>query len=198
VVPNTRVLVIFNNFTSDFRATKQQSAVVGAIPDQLSTERRWATGSLHCTAERSYEQIRMMAENETLRAVQGAVERLQGKPSTRCWLCRAPIRKAEAIAIYMSGSRSDVHAADDTLGLLTDRAGRERAEAPLLPSLSQAFWLVGWSMAIVRRDWWSRHYLHRRRFRTIPCAAGRRMHHASRSTHDIDIAGTERRDESGK
>src|SRR5258708_9216884 len=101
-------------------------------------------------AERSYEQIRHdAAENELYAQFKERWNDYRKTVNQMLALSRTD-RKAEAIAIYMSGSRSTYNAASDTLGLLTDRAvaNAQEASARLAVAYRQAFWLVALAMAI--------------------------------------------------
>jgi len=83
-------------------------------------------------AERSYEQIRHDAARRTLRAVQGAVERLQ-KPSTRFWLCRAPIARPRRLPLHerltIGVQRGERHVGPPHRPRRRERAGSERPSA---------------------------------------------------------------------
>src|SRR5260370_23792047 len=109
-------------------------------------------------------------------------------------------RKAEAIAIYMSGSRSAYNAASDTLGLLTDRAvaNAQEASARLAVAYRQALWLVALAMAIAGVMVVAALFYISRSISTPLLQLADRMHRLAVNDTHIDIPGTERRDEIGE
>src|SRR5258706_1437647 len=150
-LPNTRVLGDLNNFTSDFRAI-EGSNVLSSEPSQITaTEKEMEQLDRSIAqAERSYEQIRHdAAENELYAQFKERWNDYRKTVNQILALSRTD-RKAEAIAIYMSGSRSAYNAASDTLGLLTDRAvaNAQEASARLAVAYRQAPLLGAPEMAI--------------------------------------------------
>jgi hypothetical protein len=101
-------------------------------------------------AERSYEQIRHNAAESELYARFKERWNDYRKTVNQMLALSRTNRKAEAIAIYLTSSRSAYNAASDTLGLLTDRAvaNAQEASARLAAAYRQALWLVALAMAI--------------------------------------------------
>ena len=200
-LPNTRVLGDLNNFTSDFRAI-EGSNLLSSEPSQITaTEKEMEQLDRSIAqAERSYEQIRHdAAENELYAQFKERWNDYRKTVNQMLALSRTD-RKAEAIAIYMSGSRSTYNAASDTLGLLTDRAvaNAQEASARLAVAYRQAFWLVALAMAIAGVMVVAALFYISRSISTPLLQLADRMHRLAVNDTDIDIAGMERRDEIGE
>ncbi len=150
-LPNTRVLGDLNNFTSDFRAIEGSNLLSSESSQITATEKEMEELDRSIAhAERSYEQIRHdAAESELYTQFKERWNEYRKTVNQMLALSRTN-RKAEAIAIYLSSSRSAYNAASDTLGLLTDRAvaNAQEASARLAEAYRQALWLVALAMAI--------------------------------------------------
>src|SRR5205085_1112370 len=109
-------------------------------------------------------------------------------------------RTAEAIAIYRSSSRAAYNAASDTLGQLTDRAVANAQEASerLAAAYRQAFWLIGLAIAIAGIIVAGALLYISRSISAPLLDLADRMHRLAVNDTDIDIRGTERRNEIGE
>jgi signal transduction histidine kinase len=109
-------------------------------------------------------------------------------------------RKAEAVAIYTSSSRAAYNAASDTLGLLTDRAVAKAQEASgrLERAYRQALWLIGLAMAIAGVMVVGALFYISRSVSAPLLHLADRMHRLAAADTNIDVPGTERRDEIGE
>src|SRR5215470_12696603 len=200
-LPNTRVLGDLNNFTSDFRAI-EGSNLLSAEPSQITaTEKEMEQLDRSIAqAERSYEQIRHDAAESELYAQFKERWNDYRKIVNQMVAMSRTDRKAEAIATYMTGSRSAYNTASDTLGLLTDRAvaNAEEASARLALAYRQALWLVALAMAIAGVMVVGALFYISRSISTPLLQLAQRMHRLAVNDTDIDIPGTERRDEIGE
>jgi two-component system, OmpR family, sensor kinase len=200
-LPNTRLLGDLNNFTSDFRAAEGRY-LLSQTPAQLSaTEMEMEQlDVLIARAQQGYERIRNDPDESRLyeqfkarwgdyRGVVNQVVHLQ--PTER---------RAEAVTLYSTTSQTAYDAASDTLGQLTDRnvvAARDagnRAES----AYQQARWLIGVAMFFagfmgIAALLYVRHAISR----PLLDLAGR-MHRLADNHTDIDVPGTQRRDEIGE
>jgi len=200
-LPNTRVLGDLNNFTSDFRAIEgsnllsSQSSQIAATEKELEELDRSVAH-----AQRSYEQIRHdAAENDLYAQFKERWNDYRKNVNQMLALSRTN-RKAEAIAIYMTSSRSAYNAASDTLGQLTDHAvvNAQRARARLASAYRQAVWLIGLAMAIAGVMVVAALFYIGRSISTPLLQLADRMHCLAVNETDIDIPGTERPDEIGE
>jgi signal transduction histidine kinase len=200
-LPNTRVLGDLNNFTSDFRAIEgsnllsSQSSQIAATEKELEELDRSVAH-----AQRSYEQIRHdAAENDLYAQFKERWNDYRKNVNQMLALSRTN-RKAEAIAIYMTSSRSAYNAASDTLGQLTDHAvvNAQKARARLASAYRQAVWLIGLAMAIAGVMVVAALFYIGRSISTPLLQLADRMHCLAVNETDIDIPGTERPDEIGE
>jgi two-component system, OmpR family, sensor kinase len=109
-------------------------------------------------------------------------------------------RKAEAIAIYMTASRTAYTAASDVLGQLTDRAvaNAQEASGRLAQAYRQAVWLIGLAIAIAGVMVVGALFYISRSISAPLLSLADRMHRLAANDTAIDIPGTERRDEIGE
>jgi signal transduction histidine kinase len=200
-LPNTRVLGDLNNFTSDFRAIEgsnllslQSSQITATEKEMEELDRSIAQ------AERSYEQIRHDTAESKLYAQFKERWNDYRKTVNQMLALSRTNRKAEAITIYLTGSRSAYNAASDTLGLLTDRAvaNAQQASARLAAAYRQALWLVALAMAIAGVMVVGALFYISRSISTPLLQLADRMHRLAVNDTDIDIPGTQRRDEIGE
>jgi signal transduction histidine kinase len=100
----------------------------------------------------------------------------------------------------LGSSRSAYNAASDTLGLLTDRAvaNAQQASARLAAAYRQALWLVALAMAIAGVMVVGALFYISRSISTPLLQLADRMHRLAVNDTDIDIPGTQRRDEIGE
>src|SRR5260370_499931 len=200
-LPNTRVLGDLNNFTSDFRAIEGSNLLSSEASQITATEKEMEELDRSIAqAERSYEQIRHDAAESELYAQFKERWNDYRKTVNQMLALSRTNRKAEAITIYMTSSRSAYNAASDTLGLLTDRAvaNAQEASARLGAAYRQALWLVALAMAIAGVMVVGALLYISRSISTPLLQLADRMHRLAVNDTDIDIPGTERRDEIGE
>ena len=200
-LPNTRVLGDLNNFTSDFRAIEGSNLLSSESSQIAATEKEMEELDRSIAqAERSYEQIRHDAAESELYAQFKERWNDYRKTVNRMLALSRTSRKAEAITIYLTSSRSAYNAASDTLGLLTDRAvaNAQEASARLAAAYRQALWLVALAMAIAGVMVVGALIYISRSISTPLLQLADRMHRLAVNDTDVDIPGTERRDEIGE
>ncbi len=200
-LPNTRVLGDLNNFTSDFRAIEGSNLLSSDPAEILATEKQMADLDRSIAqAERSFERIRRDAAEEDL---YGRFK--QHWNDYRIIVNQIVVlsrgnRKAEALALYGSTSRTAYDAASDTLGLLTDQAvaNAQAASDRLGVAYGQAFWLILLGMVIAGVMVIAA-LVHISRSISAPLLhLADRMRRLAANNTDIDIPETERRDEIGE
>src|SRR6516225_10172385 len=200
-LPNTRVLGDLNNFTSDFRAIEGSNLLSPESSQITATEKEMEELDRSIAqAERSYEQIRHdAAENELYAQFKERWNDYRKTVNEMLELSRTN-RKAEAITIYMTSSRSAYTAASDTLGLLTDHAvtNAKVASARLAVAYRHALWLIALAMGIAGVMAVAALFYISRSISTPLLQLAVRMHRLAVNDTDIGIAGTERRDEIGE
>jgi signal transduction histidine kinase len=200
-LPNTRVLGDLNNFTSDFRAIEGSNLLSSQSSQITATEKEMEELDRSIAhAQRSYEQIRHdAAENDLYAQFKERWNEYRKTVNQMLALSRTN-RKAEAIAIYMTSSRSAYNAASDTLGQLTDHAvvNAQKASARLASAYRQALWLIGLAMAIAGVMVVAALFYIGRSISTPLLQLADRMHRLAVNETDIDIPGTERPDEIGE
>src|ERR1043166_6793099 len=200
-LPNTRLVGDLNNFTSDFRAAEGRYLLSQTPAELAATEKEMEQLDLFIgRAQRGYERIRNDANEARLyqqfkarwseyRGIVNQVVRLQ--PTDR---------RGEAVPLYSTTTQAAYDAASDTLGQLTERnvvAAREagdRADSAyrqgrrLLALGGVFFGGVGVGGPL---------FVRRAISRPLLDLAGR-MHRWADNHTDIDIPGTQRRDEIGE
>jgi signal transduction histidine kinase len=202
-LPNTRALGDLNNFTSDFRAAEGTDILASSDSETEMAAVQKEMDDLDqsiAQAERRYEHIPHDAVEAALYArfkdnwqrYRGIVDRVRALSHAN--------RKAEANALYMSNSRAAYDAASDVLGQITDLnvANARVASASVTAAHRQALWLIGAAIAVAGviavaallyiRRWISDPILH----------LADSMHRLVDHDVDIDIQGTDRRDEIGE
>lgn len=200
-LPNTRVLGDLNNFTSDFRAAEGSSLLSTRATDLAASEAEM--GELDrsiAEAEASYERIAHDAEGTALYAGFKTLWSSYRLRVDRVLALAHDGRRAEAIATYLTTSRSAYDEASNTLGQLT-RRNVENAQAASSRTASAyresvkligiAIGLAGLMVAaalIYIASWISSPLLH----------LADRMHRLAANDTDIDVSGTERGDEIGE
>ena len=200
-LPNTRLLGDLNNFTSDFRAAEGRYLLSQTPAELVATEKEMEQlDSLIGRAQRGYERINNAPADTRLydqfkarwseyRGIVNQVVHLQ--PTDR---------HGEAVTLYSTTSQAAYDAASDTLGQLTERnvvAAREagdRADS----AYRQARWLIAVAMFFAGvMGIAALLYVRRAISRPLLDLAGR-MHRLADNHTDIDIPGTQRRDEIGE
>jgi two-component system OmpR family sensor kinase len=200
-LPNTRVLGDLNNFTSDFRAVEGSNLLASDPSETAATERELEQLDRSIAqAERNYEQIRHDAgESSLYSSFKERWNEYRKVVNQMLTLSRAN-RKAEAIAMYLTSSRSAYNAASDALGQLTDRtvARAHEASGRVAAAYKQALWLVGLAMALAG-VMVAAALLYISRSISAPLLhLADCMHRLAGNDTDIDIRGTKRRDEIGE
>jgi two-component system, OmpR family, sensor kinase len=200
-LPNTRVLGDLNNFTSDFRAVEGGNLLASDPSEIAATEKEMEQLDRSIAqAERNYEQIRHDAGESTLYASFKERWNEYRKVVNRMLTLSRANRKAEAIAMYLTGSRSAYNTASDALGQLTDRtvARAHEASGRLAATYKQALWLVGLAMALAGVMVVAALYYISRSISAPLLHLADWMHRLAANDTDIAIRGTKRRDEIGE
>jgi len=200
-LPNTRALGDLNNFTSDFRAA-EGTHVLSAGENEMKAARNEMVSldGFIAEAQGRYEQIAHDAAEADLYAqFNQKWARYRTVVEQVLALSRAN-RKVEANALYMSTSRTAYDAASDTLGQLTDLnvENAHAASARVAAVHGQAVWLIGVAIAVAGVIVGAA-VLYIRRWISDPILRlADSMHRLVDNETDVDIPGTERRDEIGE
>jgi two-component system OmpR family sensor kinase len=200
-LPNTRLLGDLNNFTSDFRAAEGRYLLSATPAETTLTAKEMNELDLFVAqAQSGYERIyHDVAESQLYEQFKARWNDYRDIVKRVVQLSPTD-RHADAVTLYATTSQSAYDAASDTLGQLTDRnvaAAREasnRSDA----AYQQARWLIGVAMAFagvmgIGALLYVRHAISR----PLLNLAGR-MHRLADNDTDIDIPGTQRRDEIGE
>jgi two-component system OmpR family sensor kinase len=200
-LPTTRVLGDLNNFTSDFRAAEgsdllsSNASEIAAIEmemielDRSISQAQYSYEHLHHDPDEAglYNQFRESWHD--YRNIVNQVLELSRKD-----------RKAEAISLYMTNSRWAYNEASDALGQLTKQSvGKAQdASARVAVAYKQASWLINVAMGIggvlvVAALFYIGRSISNPLLHLASC-----MHRLAANDTDIDIKGTERRDEIGE
>jgi two-component system, OmpR family, sensor kinase len=200
-LPNTRVLGDLNNFTSDFRAVEGSNLLALDPSEIAATEKEMEQLDRSIAqAERNYERIRHDPEESNLYATfkerWNDYRRVVNQMLT---LSRAN-RRDEAIAMYLSGTRSAYNGASDVLGQLTalSVARAREASGRVAAAYRQALWLVGLAMALAGVMVAAALFYISRSISAPLLHLADCMHRLAGNDTDIDIRGTKRRDEIGE
>ncbi len=200
-LPNTRVLGDLNNYTSDFRAVEGNVLLSSDAAESEAIEKEMVDLDRGISqAQISYEHIRHSADaaefygqfrerwNEYRQIVNRVLE-----------LSRSD-HKAEAIALYMTGSRSSYNMASDALGQLTKHTVDKAREASnrVAVAYRQAFGLVVLAMAFAGVLVIGALVYIRRSISAPLLRLAGYMHRLAANETDIDIQGTDRQDEIGE
>jgi two-component system OmpR family sensor kinase len=200
-LPNTRVLGDLNNFTSDFRAVEGSNLLASDPSEITATEKEMEQLDRSIAqAERNYEQILHDAgESNLYSSFKERWNEYRKVVNQMLTLSRAN-RKAEAIAMYLTSSRSAYNAASDALGQLTDRtvARAHEASGRVAAAYKQALWLVGLAMALAGVMVAAALFYISRSISAPLLHLADCMHRLASNDTDIDIRGTKRRDEIGE
>src|SRR6516164_8008811 len=200
-LPNTRVLGDLNNFTSDFRAVEGSNLLALDPSEIAATEKELEQLDRSIAqAERNYERIRHDVEEsnlyETFKERWNDYRKVVNQMLT---LSRAN-RRDEAIAMYLSGTRSAYNAASDVLGQLTalSVARAREASGRVAAVYRQALWLVGLAMALAGVMVAAALFYISRSISAPLLHLADCMHRLAGNDTEIDIRGTKRRDEIGE
>jgi two-component system OmpR family sensor kinase len=200
-LPNNRVLGDLNDSTSDFRAIEGSNLLSSDPSEITATEKQMEELDRSIAqAEREYELLRHDAAELALYAQFKERWNDYRKTVNQMLALSRTNRKAEAIAIYKTASRTAYSAASDVLGQLTDRAvaNAQEASGRLARAYWQALWLIGLAMAIAGVMVVAALYYISRSISAPLLQLADRMHRLAANDTGIDIAGTERRDEIGE
>ena len=199
-LPNTRVLGDLNNYTSDFRAAEGNNLLApgaerGAIEREIVDLDRAIS-----LAQASYERI--PHDNEERELYSGFRERwnaYRAVVNQMLELSRGG-RKVEAVATYMTTSRQSYNAASDALGQLTRHAvaRAQTAAARVAVAYQEARWLIVMAMMVAAVLVVGALIYIRRSVSTPLMRLAGYMHRLAANDTDIEIAGTERKDEIGE
>ena len=144
-LPTTRALGDLNNYTSDFRAFEGSELLSADASEAAANEKQMADlDRTIAESEREFEVIRHdAAENTLYHSFKAHWTEYRSIVNKMLVLARGD-RKAEALQIYGSSSRTAYNAASDTLGQLTDQAvaSAQVASDRLAVAYRQAFWLI--------------------------------------------------------
>jgi signal transduction histidine kinase len=200
-LPNTRVLGDLNNYTSDFRAVEGSNLLASDPSAITATEKEMEQLDRSIAqAERNYEQILHDAgEINLYSSFKERWNEYRKVVNQMLTLSRAN-HKAEAIAMYLTSSRSAYNAASDVLGQLTDRtvARAHEASGRVAAVYKQALWLVGLAMALAGVMVAAAVFYISRSISAPLLHLADCMHRLATNDTDIDIRGTKRRDEIGE
>ena len=200
-LPNTRVLGDLNNYTSDFRAAEGNNLLASSVPDSETIEREMIELDRPISqAQGGYERIRHDAEERALYVqFRERWNEYRIVVNQMLELSRSG-RKAEAVSAYMTTSYAAYNAASDALGQLTKHAvdNAQEAASRVAVAYQDARWLIGTAMAfagvlVVA----ALIYISRSISSPLLHLAGY-MHRLAANDTDIEIRGTERRDEIGE
>src|SRR5437588_9388773 len=200
-LPNTRVLGDLNNFTSDFRAIEGSNLLSSELSEIRATEAQMEELDRSIAqAERNYDQLRHDAAELGLYLQFKEHCNEYRKTVNQMLALSRSNRKAEAVTVYMTGSRSTYNAASDTLGQLTDRAvaNAQQASIRLAATYRQAYWLIGLAMVIAAVMVAAALLYFSRSISAPLLQLANRMHRLAVNDTNIDIPGTERGDEIGE
>jgi two-component system OmpR family sensor kinase len=199
-LPNTRLLGDLNNFTSDFRAA-EGNYLLGSTATETAAS-QWDMEELDrlvAQALTGYEQLRHDGADAALYAqFKARWTEYRGIVDKVTELARTD--KAAATALYMARSRTTYTAASDLLGQLTERnvASAHQASVRSQSAFEQARLLIWMAMLVAAMmGVGALAYVRRAISRPLLDLADR-MHRLAASDVDIDIHGTERRDEIGE
>jgi two-component system, OmpR family, sensor kinase len=200
-LPNTRVLGDLNNYTSDFRAAEGNNLLSSDATESDAIEREMVELDRAISqAQGSYERIRHDAEERALYThFRERWNDYRAVVNQMLELSRTG-HKAEAVSAYMTTSHIAYNAASDALGQLTKHVveNAQKAAGRVAVAYQEARWLIATAMifagvlvvaALV--------YISRSISSPLLHLAGY-MHRLAANDTDIEIRGTERRDEIGE
>jgi two-component system, OmpR family, sensor kinase len=200
-LPTTRALGDLNNYTSDFRAIEGSNLLSSAPDETAATEDKMAElDRAIAQAERDFEKIAHdAAEDELYDLFKARWNDYRGIVNHMLVLSRDD-RKAEAIAIYRSTSRTAYNAASDTLDRLTAQAvaNAQAASDRLAFAYKLAFWLIVLAVVIAGVLVVAALIRISRSIAAPLQQLADRMHRLAANDTDIDIPETDRRDEIGE
>jgi two-component system, OmpR family, sensor kinase len=200
-LPSTRALGDLNNFTSDFPAWEgryvlsSNNVEMAAIRKEIDDLDQAVAQAQHRYGVLSHdtEETNLYAQfKEQWQKYRGILDQVLELSHAN--------RKSEANTLFMTSSRAAYDAASDTLGQLTDLnvANARAASNRVAVAHQQALWLIGIAIAVAGVIVVAA-LLYIRRWISDPILRlADTMHRLVAREVDIDIAGTERRDEIGE
>jgi two-component system OmpR family sensor kinase len=200
-LPNTRVLGDLNNFTSDFRAAEASGVLSTTTADVAASEREISElDHSIASAQRSYEQMRHDAAEAELYANFKARWSDYRRHVDQAFALARSNRKAEAVALYMTDSRTAYAGASDSLGQLTSRnvANAQAASSRAAEAYHDAVLLIAVAIGFAGMMVAAALIYISRRISSPLLHLADRMHRLASNDTDINIEGTERRDEIGE
>jgi signal transduction histidine kinase len=200
-LPITRALGDLNNFTSDFRAVEGSNLLASDVADIAATEKKMEQLDRSIAqAERNYEQIRHDAAEGALYARFKERWYEYRKIVNQIASLSRGSRKQEAIAMYLTSSRSAYNAASDALGELTDHtvAQAHEASARVAAVYNQAYWLIGIAIGLAGAMVAAALFYISRSISGPLLHLADCMHRLAENDTAIEIRGTKRRDEIGE
>jgi two-component system OmpR family sensor kinase len=200
-LPNTRVLGDLNNYTSDFRAAEGNFLLSPDTRESAAIEREMIDlDRIISQSQESYERIRHDPDELAIyRLFREEWNEYRKVVNQMLELMRSG-RKLDAVAMYMTTSRTAYDTASDELGRLTTQAVENARDASgrVAESYRQAIWLIGTAMAFAGvLVVGALVYISRSVSRPLLRLAGY-MHRLAANDTDIEIGGTERNDEIGE
>jgi len=200
-LPTIRALGDLNNYTSDFRAIEGGNLLAPAAADVAATEKEMEQLDRSIAqAARYFERIRHdPVEDALYNQFKEHWNEYRRIVNQMLVLTRAN-RKADAIAIYLSESRTTYDAASDTLTSLTDRAvnNARAARDRLAVAYRRMFWLIGLAIVVAGAMVIGAVVYVRRVISAPLLHLAARMHRLAANDTITDIPGTERQDEIGE
>ncbi len=200
-LPNTRVLGDLNNYTSDFRAAEGTSLLASGASEMAAADREM--GELDrsiADAQAGYEAIRHApAEDALYGRFKAQWSGYRARVDEVLVLAHSG-RKDEAIHTSMTASRAADDEASDTLGQLTDRnvADAQAASSRTASVYWRSIELIGLAIALAG-IMVAAALLYIGKWISSPLLRlADRMHRLAANDTDIDVPGTERRDEIGE
>jgi len=200
-LPTTRVLGDLNNFTSDFRAAEGSDLLSSNASELAAIEMEMVELDRSISqAQYSYERLRHDADEAGLYAQFRESWHDYRDIVNRVLELSRRDRKAEAINLYMTNSRWAYNAASDALGQLTKQSVDKAhdASARVAVAYKQASLLINLAMGVagvlvVAALLYIGRSISNPLLHLASC-----MHRLAANDTDIDIKGTERRDEIGE
>lgn len=199
-LPSTRILGDLNNFTSDFRAAEGRDVLSSAGSGSGASEDALAQLDRSIAqAQRSFELVGHDPAEAALYAQFNDKWRAYRAIAGEVLSLSQSGRNAEATAMYLTRSQAAYDAASDVLGQLTSRnvANAQAAANRVAATYRQGSWLIGIAITVAAIMvaaglWYISRWISTPLLHLAKC-----MRDLAYNKTDIDIQGTERRDEIG-
>lgn len=200
-LPSTRFLGDLNNYTSDFRAAEGSRLAISNVGEASANAREVGTLDRQILlAQRGYERIRHDTVEARLYARFKNAWSAYRRVADRVFAQAEEGRMAEAAATYMKTSRKAYDLASDTLGQLTGRnvASAQDANERADVAYRQAVSLTSLAMIFAALMVAAAVFYIRRSISDPLLDLVRCMRLVAANAVDVEIRGTERRDEVGE